>query len=40
MDISVEPSAAILSVIQSREAEDEGSSPVRNVYKQLLFDVM
>lgn len=40
MDFSVERSAAILSAIQSREGEDEGSSPVRNVFKQLLFDIV
>jgi hypothetical protein len=40
MDVSVERSAAILSLMQSRETEDEGSSHVRNVCKQLLFDVV
>jgi hypothetical protein len=38
MDVSVERSTAILRVMQSREAADEGSGLVRNVGKQLLFD--
>jgi len=40
MDVSVEGSASILRVMQSREAEDEGSSLVRNVCKQLPFDIV
>jgi hypothetical protein len=40
MDVSVECSAAIPRVMQSREAGDEGSGLVRKVCKQVLTDIV
>jgi len=40
MEVSVERSAAILRLMQSREAGDESSGLVRNVGKQLLFYIV